>query len=95
MRQLNLIEPGRLEWREAFEPRLERDGNATLRPVAVATCGLDLLLVRGLAPAAGRWLLRLGAGRRAAAPDRRRLADRPDNRIELSLRTVRSLEVPV
>ncbi len=50
MRELNFIEKGRLEWREAGEPRLEGDGEALVRPVAVATCDLDLLLVRGLAP---------------------------------------------
>jgi threonine dehydrogenase-like Zn-dependent dehydrogenase len=51
MRELNFIEKGRLEWREADEPRLEGDGEALVRPVAVATCDLDLLLVRGLVPA--------------------------------------------
>ena len=28
-----------------------RDGEALVRPLAVATCDLDLLLVRGIAPA--------------------------------------------
>ncbi len=50
MEQLNLIEAGKLEWREAPEPRLEGDGEALLRPLAVATCDLDLWLVRGLVP---------------------------------------------
>jgi len=53
MRELNFIEKGRLEWREADEPRLEGEGEALVRPLAVATCDLDLLLVRGLAPAEG------------------------------------------
>ena len=53
MRQLNFMEPGRLEWLEAAEPRLEGDGEAIVRPVAVATCDLDKILVRGLAPAEG------------------------------------------
>jgi threonine dehydrogenase-like Zn-dependent dehydrogenase len=52
MRELNFIEKGRLEWREAEEPRLQGDGEALVRPVAVATCDLDRLLVRGLAPVA-------------------------------------------
>jgi alcohol dehydrogenase len=51
MQELNFIEKGRLEWREAEEPRLEGDCEALVRPVAVATCDLDRLLVRGLAPA--------------------------------------------
>jgi threonine dehydrogenase-like Zn-dependent dehydrogenase len=53
MRQLNFMEPGRLEWLEAADPRLEGDGEAIVRPVAVATCDLDKILVRGLAPAEG------------------------------------------
>jgi threonine dehydrogenase-like Zn-dependent dehydrogenase len=50
MQELNFIEKGKLEWREAEAPKLEGDGEALVRPVAVATCDLDLLLVRGLAP---------------------------------------------
>jgi alcohol dehydrogenase len=53
MRELNFIEAGRLEWRDAPDPRLEGDGEALVRPVAVATCDLDTLLVRGLAPVDG------------------------------------------
>jgi threonine dehydrogenase-like Zn-dependent dehydrogenase len=53
MRQLNFMEPGRLEWLEAAAPRLDGDGEAIVRPVAVATCDLDKILVRGLAPVEG------------------------------------------
>jgi threonine dehydrogenase-like Zn-dependent dehydrogenase len=53
MRQLNFMEPGRLEWLEAAAPQLEGDGEAIVRPLAVATCDLDKILVRGLAPAEG------------------------------------------
>jgi len=53
MQELNFIEAGRLEWRPAAEPRLEGDGEAIVRPLAVATCDLDRLLVRGLAPVEG------------------------------------------
>jgi threonine dehydrogenase-like Zn-dependent dehydrogenase len=53
MRELNFIEAGKLDWLEADEPRLEGDGEALVRPVAVATCDLDKLIVRGLAPAEG------------------------------------------
>ncbi len=51
MRELNFIDKGKLEWREAEEPRLQGDGEALVRPLSVATCDLDKLLVRGLAPA--------------------------------------------
>ena len=50
MRELNFMEAGRLEWLDAAEPRLDGDGEAIVRPVAVATCDLDKLLVRGIAP---------------------------------------------
>jgi alcohol dehydrogenase len=51
MKQLTFVSAGELEWREVDEPRLESDGDAIVRPVAVATCDLDLALVRGNAPA--------------------------------------------
>ncbi len=51
MKQLTFVEKGKLEWREAEDPKLEGDGEALVKPLAVATCDLDLLLVRGLAPA--------------------------------------------
>jgi threonine dehydrogenase-like Zn-dependent dehydrogenase len=51
VKQLTFLEPGALEWRDVAEPRLESDGEAIVRPVAVATCDLDLALVRGRAPA--------------------------------------------
>src|SRR5215207_1658512 len=51
MRQLTFLEPGKLEWRDVDEPKLQGEGEALVRPLAVATCDLDLLLVRGLAPA--------------------------------------------
>ena len=53
MRQLEFIEKGKLEWREAPEPKIEGDGEALVRPVALATCDLDVAFVRGIAPAAG------------------------------------------
>lgn len=51
MKQLTFTGPGELEWREVAEPRIEGDGEAIVRPLAVATCDLDLALVRGKAPA--------------------------------------------
>jgi threonine dehydrogenase-like Zn-dependent dehydrogenase len=53
MRQLDFVEPGNLEWREAPEPHLEGDGEAIVRPVAVATCDLDMAIVRGRVPLQG------------------------------------------
>ena len=53
MRELNFVEKGRLEWRDAADPKLQGDGEALVRPLAVATCDLDLLIVRGLAPTEG------------------------------------------
>jgi threonine dehydrogenase-like Zn-dependent dehydrogenase len=50
VRQLTFVERGKLEWREAGEPRIEGDGEALVRPVAVATCDLDLGIVRGQVP---------------------------------------------
>jgi threonine dehydrogenase-like Zn-dependent dehydrogenase len=47
VKQLTFVEAGKLEWREVPEPRLEGDGEAIVRPVAVATCDIDLGLVRG------------------------------------------------
>jgi threonine dehydrogenase-like Zn-dependent dehydrogenase len=53
MRELNFIEKGKLEWREAPDPRIEGDGEAVVRPVALATCDLDTAIVRGRAPVQG------------------------------------------
>ena len=53
MRQLEFIEKGRLEWREAPDPKLQGDGEAIVRPVALATCDLDTAIVRGRAPVQG------------------------------------------
>jgi threonine dehydrogenase-like Zn-dependent dehydrogenase len=53
VRALTFIEKGKVEWREADDPKLEGDGEALVRPVAVATCDLDLALVRGQIPTPG------------------------------------------
>ena len=53
MKELNFLEKGRLEWREADDPKLEGDGEALVRPVAVATCDLDMWLVQGRIPYEG------------------------------------------
>jgi threonine dehydrogenase-like Zn-dependent dehydrogenase len=51
MRQLEFIEAGKLEWREAPDPKLEGDGETLVRPVALATCDIDVAFVQGRFPA--------------------------------------------
>lgn len=53
MRQLTFVEPGKLEWRDAPDPKLEDDAQALVRPVALATCDIDTFFVRGGAPVGG------------------------------------------
>ncbi|HEX4437999.1 MAG TPA: alcohol dehydrogenase catalytic domain-containing protein [Solirubrobacteraceae bacterium] len=50
MQQLLYTAPGELEWREAPAPQLASDGGALVRPIAVATCDLDALIVTGGSP---------------------------------------------
>ncbi|MEX2195847.1 MAG: alcohol dehydrogenase catalytic domain-containing protein [Thermoleophilaceae bacterium] len=50
MRTLTYSGTDSLEWREAPEPRLGGDGEAVVRPLAVATCDLDDLIVGGRSP---------------------------------------------
>lgn len=63
MRQLTFIEPGKLEWHEVPEPQLTDPKQAIVRPVAVATCDLEVRRAQGAAKA---WLTRR---------DERRLAE--------------------
>ncbi len=50
MQQLTYTAPNELEWREAEEPKLSADGAALVRPLAVATCDLDALIIGGESP---------------------------------------------
>jgi threonine dehydrogenase-like Zn-dependent dehydrogenase len=50
VQELNFIDVGRLQWREAASPRLRGEHEAIVEPVAVATCDLDSLIVRGDVP---------------------------------------------
>jgi alcohol dehydrogenase len=50
MLQLTYTGPDALEWREAREPRLSSDAAALVRPLAVATCDLDALIIEGISP---------------------------------------------
>ncbi len=53
MRELNFLEPGKLEWREAPDARLQGDGEALVRPLAVATCDIDTAVIAGRYPIPG------------------------------------------
>jgi len=50
MQELTYAGPDTLEWREAAEPRLSSDRAALVRPLAVATCDLDALIIEGRSP---------------------------------------------
>src|SRR5438552_13653713 len=50
MQQLTFTGPDALEWRDVDEPRLHSDRAALVRPLAVATCDLDALIVAGASP---------------------------------------------
>ncbi len=50
MQQLTYTAPHELQWREAPEPQLSADGAALVRPVAVATCDLDAMILGGESP---------------------------------------------
>lgn len=53
MRRLVFRKPGHLEWEEAPDPTIEDPGQAIVRPVAAATCDLDIAVIRGLLPFEG------------------------------------------
>ncbi len=50
MRQLTCTAAGTIEWREVPEPRIQADGEALVRPLAVARCDIDLFLTSGAFP---------------------------------------------
>lgn len=56
MRQLNFIEPWKLEWRDVAEPKMQANTDALVRPLAVARCDLDPVILFGQAPFKGRLL---------------------------------------
>ncbi len=51
--QLTYVGPDKLQWREAPAPRLTSDRAALVRPLAVATCDLDGLIIAGACPFEG------------------------------------------
>jgi threonine dehydrogenase-like Zn-dependent dehydrogenase len=50
MQQLTYTGPRELQWHDAPEPRLSGDGAALVRPLAVATCDLDAMIIAGESP---------------------------------------------
>ncbi len=62
MRQLTYLAPGKLEWREVPEPRLEGPQDALVRPIAAARCDLDCTYLLRNFPKLfrmGKWLGKL------------------------------------
>src|SRR5262245_64340647 len=57
MQQLTCLGPSKIEWRDVPEPRLESDGAALVRPLAVARCDIDRFLASGLFPLRGPYAL--------------------------------------
>jgi alcohol dehydrogenase len=51
VRRLEFAGKGNVEWREAPDPKLEGDREALVRPVALATCDIDVAFVQGRFPA--------------------------------------------
>ncbi|MBA3809469.1 MAG: alcohol dehydrogenase catalytic domain-containing protein, partial [Solirubrobacterales bacterium] len=50
MQRLTYVAPRTLQWRESARPELGSERAALVRPLAVATCDLDALIVEGLSP---------------------------------------------
>jgi alcohol dehydrogenase len=57
MQQLTCTAPNQLEWREVPAPRIAGDGEALVRPLAVARCDIDRFLTSGLFPLRGAFAL--------------------------------------
>ncbi len=50
MRELTLVESRRLEWADVAAPERRDDRDALVRPLAVATCDLDAMIIAGGTP---------------------------------------------
>jgi alcohol dehydrogenase len=57
MRQLTCVGPNQLEWQDVPAPRLQGDGEALVRPLAVARCDIDRMLIAGGIPQRGPFAL--------------------------------------
>ncbi len=53
MRQLTFVEPGRLDWWDVPEPRLESPMEALVQPVAAGVCDYDRFIITGQTPLPG------------------------------------------
>lgn len=53
MRQLTFLSPGSLEWRDVAAPTIKAATDAIVRPLGVARCDLDYLIVTGRVPFPG------------------------------------------
>ena len=80
MQQLTYIGPGELAWREVATPKLSSDRAALVRPLAVATCDLDALILSGRSPFAAPFplghecvaeVIDIGDGVRTISPGQR------------------------
>jgi len=57
MRQLTCVGPGKIEWQDVPEPRIGGDLEALVRPLTVARCDIDRLLIDGTVPQRGPFAL--------------------------------------
>jgi threonine dehydrogenase-like Zn-dependent dehydrogenase len=57
MRQLTFVEPNVVEWREVADPVLQGEAEALVRPMVVANCDLDGLIITGRFPVPGPFAL--------------------------------------
>jgi threonine dehydrogenase-like Zn-dependent dehydrogenase len=80
VQQLTYIGPGELVWQEVAAPKLDSHRAALVRPLAVATCDLDALIVAGRSPFAAPFplghecvaeVIDVGDGVRAIRPGQR------------------------
>ena len=53
MQQLTFIKPGRLEWHEVPDAKIETVDDALVRPIAVTACDGDVAMLRGETPITG------------------------------------------
>jgi alcohol dehydrogenase len=57
MRQLTCVGPGAIEWHDVPAPEIQADGEALVRPLAVARCDIDRMLIAGAIPHRGPFAL--------------------------------------
>jgi threonine dehydrogenase-like Zn-dependent dehydrogenase len=57
MRQLTFVQPNVVEWREVADPALQGEVEALVRPMVVASCDIDALILTGRFPVPGPFAL--------------------------------------